>query len=61
MEYEVKSVRDKYNANKLWVYKHYKDGHYMLNQYIVSRRGVNRVYGAFRRVTKKRMAEIGII
>ena len=27
-------VQDPYNDNKVWHVKHYKDGHYVMNQYI---------------------------
>lgn len=35
---------DEYNANKVWLIKRYKDGHYYLNQEIKGRKFYRRFY-----------------
>ena len=45
---------DKWNPCKVWLIKHYADGHYVINQEICGRV----FYSRFQRVTKTKVAEI---
>ena len=47
-------IKDKYNSNKIWIIKHYTDGHYYVNQSI---KGIT-MYKAFQRTTKKLLIDI---
>lgn len=47
-------INDRYNGNKVWIIKHYKDGHYYVNQAI---KGMI-MYKSFQRTTKKILINI---
>ena len=47
-------INDRYNSNKIWFIKHYKDGHYYVNQSI---KGMI-MYKSFQRITKKLLIDI---
>lgn len=48
----IKLIRltDKWNNKKIWIIKHYPDGHYAINQEIDGRK----FYSHFQRVKKKK-------
>ncbi|HCB94520.1 MAG TPA: hypothetical protein DEP65_01850 [Ruminococcus sp.] len=45
---EIIRIQDKYNANKVWLVKRYKCGHYAVNQEVCGKP----FYKSFRRMTK---------
>lgn len=47
-------IKDKHNSNKTWIIKHYKDGHYYVNQSI---KGMI-MYKSFQRITKRLLIDI---
>ena len=47
-------INDRYNPNKVWIIKHYTDGHYYINQSI---KGMI-IYKSFQRTTKKLLIDI---
>ena len=47
---------DKYNPRKVWLVKHYADGHYTLNQEICGRV----FYSRFQRTTKVKISELEV-
>lgn len=45
---------DKWNNRKIWLIKHYADGHYAINQEV----GGRVLYSSFRRATKAQISAI---
>lgn len=51
---EITRIIDKWNNQKVWLVKHYADGHYTVNQEVNSRI----LYSRFRRMTKMQLEAI---
>lgn len=51
---ETTRIIDKYNNRKVWLVKHYADGHYTVNQEIDS----HILYSRFQRMTKMQLEAI---
>lgn len=49
MKMKIIRVSDKYNKNKVWLIKRYKDGHYYVNQEICGKI----IYRSYQRMSKK--------
>ena len=50
----ITRVTDRWNPKKVWLLKHYADGHYMLNQEIAGRR----FYGSYQRSSRGKIGKI---
>ena len=57
-------ITDKYNPDKVWIIKRYKDGHYVATQEIKGKlqrfysAKTKRYYTKFQRITKNRWSEL---
>jgi hypothetical protein len=57
MPISITRIQDKWNPSKVWVIRKYKCGHFTANQDICG----NRFYKRNNRISKKRMASIGLL
>lgn len=51
---QISRITDRYNTNKVWIIKRYKDGHYYLNQEISHKM----FYTKYTRTTLKHINEV---